>query len=182
MRLPGGAEPKGMSCVLPVEFPKPMERYMLNKPFITMSTCLILAAMTVSAPAQGLNSQDSIDRIVGVPVETTTERAQDDMAHILSVMDETEKVLPEVRKRTRLDQLDIVYLQDVGMTSMPEPIQEKQEERKNQIVALQQNLEGNAMFFHAIDSRGILLRDVLAVEFADNDRVLIYVAGNNPGE
>ncbi|MFC5991502.1 hypothetical protein [Limoniibacter endophyticus] len=154
---------------------------MLIKPLIVAPVLVLISALASYAPAQGINSQESIDKIVGTPVETKTEKAEDDLGHILTLMDNSEVVLSEVRKRTKLDQLEIVYLQDVGMTSMPEAIQKKQEERKAEILALQQTIEGNAMFYHAIDSRGILLRDILAIEFLNRDRVVIYAAGNNPG-
>ena len=49
------------------------------------------------------------------------------------------------------------------------------QEREQEISELRQEIEGNAMLFHAIDSRQILLRDVLAVEF-DGNAVVIYAA------
>jgi hypothetical protein len=36
------------------------------------------------------------------------------------------------------------------------------------------------MLFHAIDSRSLLIRDVLAVDVAANDAVVIYAAAQKP--
>jgi hypothetical protein len=82
-----------------------------------------------------------------------------------------------VRKTTALDKIDIVFLTDAAATEggPPAAISAKLEEHKEEIVQLRQALEGNAMLYRAIDSRQILLRDILAIEFDDRD-VVIYAA------
>ena len=55
-------------------------------------------------------------------------------------------------------------------------MEKKVKEHKEEIVALREAIEGNAMFFHAIDSRSVLTRDVVAVEFDKADGVKIYAA------
>ena len=48
------------------------------------------------------------------------------------------------------------------------------------IEELRKQIEGNAMLFHAIDLRSLLIRDVLAVDFAAADAVVIYAAARKP--
>ena len=41
---------------------------------------------------------------------------------------------------------------------------------------LRKEIEGNAMLFHAVDSRQILPQDILAVEFDDANGIVIFAA------
>ena len=72
-----------------------------------------------------------------------------------------------VRKTSNLDKVDIVFLTDAAATEggPPPEIEAKVKEHEADIAELRKELEGNAMLYHAIDSRRVLLRDVLAVEF-----------------
>ena len=47
--------------------------------------------------------------------------------------------------------------------------------------ALRRELTGNAMLFHAIDSRNILPQDVLAIEFDDQRGAINYAAARPAG-
>jgi hypothetical protein len=48
------------------------------------------------------------------------------------------------------------------------------------VTQLRQELEGSAMLFHAIDSRGVLIRDVLGVEFDGPKTAIIFAAAKPP--
>ncbi len=63
---------------------------------------------------------------------------------------------------------------------MPPRIEAKVKEREKEIVELRQEIEGNAMLYHAIQSRQILPADVLALEFSGTDSVIIYAAAKQP--
>ena len=87
-----------------------------------------------------------------------------------------------VRKTSSLDKVDIVFLADAAATEggPPPEIETKVKEHEADINELRQEIESNAMLFHAIDSRQILMRDVLAVEFQGQDAVVIYAAAQKP--
>jgi hypothetical protein len=100
---------------------------------------------------------------------------------VIAAIDRTPENIPAVRKTIRLDRVEIVFLADAAATEggPPPEIAAKVEERKDEIAELRKELEGNAMLYHAIDSRQVLVRDVLAVEF-DGAGVLIYAAAKPP--
>ena len=138
---------------------------------------LSLSAVPISA--QGTNSQEAIDAIVGSDVEEQQTQSQATAAEVIAAIENTAATREKVRKVTVLSKVDIVYLTDAGATEggPPSEIAEKIEEHDAQISQLRQDLEGNAMLFHAIDSRQILLQDIIAVTFPAADAVTIYAAG-----
>ena len=139
-----------------------------------------LAALLASAPAvaQGLDAEGAIDTIVGSEIKEEQADAAADAGKVIAAIDKTEENTSTVRKLTNLDQVEIVFLADAAQTEggPPPEIEAKIEEHSEQIDELRQELEGNAMLYHAIDSREILLRDVLAVEFDNQNGVVIYAA------
>lgn len=58
-------------------------------------------------------------------------------------------------------------------------VAESIEARRLEISDLQIAIEGSAMFYHAVNSRRILLSDIVAMEF-EGDDVLIYVLNEHP--
>ena len=76
-----------------------------------------------------------------------------------------------------------MFLEDAAATEggPPPEIEAKVKEHEAEIAELRKELEGNAMLFHAIDSREVLVRDVLAIEFDDAAAgVVIYAAARKP--
>jgi len=146
---------------------------------LTMAVVLLLlAAMMVSRlHAQGLQSPETIDKIIGSEVQEEQMEAAAEMDRVIKAIEMTADNISTVRKATALDKIDIVFLTDAAATEggPPAAISAKLEEHKEEIVQLRQELEANAMLYRAIDSRQILLRDILAVEFVGRD-VVIYAA------
>jgi hypothetical protein len=144
-----------------------------------MAVVLVLAAMAAASGlhAQGLENPETIDKIIGSEVQEEQVEAAADMDRIIKAIERTADNISTVRKTTALDKIDIVFLTDVSSTDggLPAAISAKLEEHKDEIVQLRQELEGNAMLYRAIDSRRILPRDILAIEFDDRD-VVIYAA------
>lgn len=141
------------------------------------AVALLAAAVPGLASAQGVESKESVDKIVGTPVEEQT-RAAGDAGRILAAIDKTGETISAVRKVSDLDKVDIVFLPEAAATEggPPPEIDRKVKEHEAELTALRQEIEGNAMLYHAIDSRQILPRDVLAVEFEGKSRVVIYAA------
>lgn len=143
-----------------------------------MSAALaVLAGVPGTASAQGLESKESVEKIVGTPVEEETRPAAD-AGRILAAIDKTSENISAVRKVSDLDKVDIVFLPDAAATEggPPPEIDAKVKEHQADVTALREEIEGNAMLFHAIDSRQILPRDILAVEFEGKSSVVIYAA------
>ncbi len=146
---------------------------------MTAATALLLAAMSVAPGlrAQGLDNPEAIEKIIGSEVQEEQVEAAADTERVIKAIEATGDNISTVRKTTALDKVDIVFLTDSGVTEggPPPEVEAKLEEHKDAITQLRQELEGNAMLYHAIDSRQVLLRDVLAIEFNNRD-VVIYAA------
>lgn len=142
-----------------------------------------IALLLASAPdirllAQGLDAEGAIDTIVGSEVETAEEAVEADEERVIAAIDDSLDNAAQVRKRFTLDKVRIVFLPD--LEEKGEAVKAKIEEAGGGIAALREAIQGSAIFYHAIDSRGVLLDDVLAVEFGDDNDVTIMVAGAKP--
>ena len=143
---------------------------------------LLTVAATTPLSAQGLESEEAIEAIIGSEVEEEEARAEADPDKVIAAIENAQEATAQIRKTTNLDRVDIVFLSDAAEIEggPPPEIARKMEENEEQIDLLRQELEGNAMLFHAVDSRNVLIRDVLAVEFDDDNGVVIYAAAKPP--
>lgn len=141
---------------------------------------LFAASPNVVLLAQGLDSEQAIEAIVGSEIETAEEPAAAERDRIIAAIENTVANTSEVRKKFSLDSVEIIFLPDIGEDATA--IQAAIEEREEEIEALREAIEGSAMFFHAVDSRSVLLRDVVAMEFDDANGVTIFVAGREPAQ
>jgi hypothetical protein len=145
---------------------------------ILSSAMAFLALLNAEgASAQGLESPETIDAIVGTPVHEEEAQAAADTGKVIAAIEKTAENIGTVRKTTNLDSVDIVFLADAAPTEggPPDEIEAKLREHEEDIGRLRQEIEGNAMLFHAIDSRQLLLRQILGIEFKDN-AAIIYAA------
>ena len=126
--------------------------------------------------AQGVENEKAIDTIIGSHVTTEETRAASDPAAVITAIQNTVPNTEEIRKRSKLSNVEIVFLEDLAEGREPKLVEKEVEEHEAEIAALREAIEGNAMFFHAIDSRSVLTRDVVAVAFDKADRVRIYTA------
>ncbi len=138
----------------------------------------ILAGSALPTRAQGLESKDTVEKIVGSEVKEEETHAADDAGRVIAAINKTSDNIGTVRKTSRLDKIDIVFLADASVTEggPPPEIEAKVKEHEKEIADLRKEIEGNAMLFHAIDSRQILTRDVLAIDFDSPNTVVIYAA------
>jgi hypothetical protein len=128
--------------------------------------------------AQGLESKDAVEKIIGSKVEEEETRAKADAGKVIAAIEKTHENISTVRKTSKLDKVDIVFLSDAAVTEggPPPEIDAKVKEHEAEVIQLRQEIEGNAMLYHAIDSRQVLIRDILAVDFDDDNRIVIYAA------
>ena len=139
---------------------------------------VMVLAGSGAAWTQGLDAEGAVDAIVGSEVHEEETRATADADKVIAAIDKTAENTSAVRKVTQLDRVDIVFLSDAAQTEggPPPEIERKLEENEEAIETLRQEIEGNAMLYHALNSRQILMRDILALEFDDANGVTIYAA------
>ncbi len=137
----------------------------------------ILLAWSGASLAQGLENPNAIDTIIGSEVKEEEAPAGADPARLIAAIDASVENATKIRKVSSLVKVDIVRLAEADGRAPPPEIDAKVKQRGPEIAALRQELEGNAMLFHAIDSRSIQLRDIVAVEFDDANGVIIYAMG-----
>ena len=147
---------------------------------IAALACLALISATPPNFAQGLDSEQAIDTIIGSEVEEQQSSAGEEARKVVAAIEKTQDAIATVRKISNVGKLEIVYLPDAAQGSAPAAIREAIARHEADIDELRQEIEGNAMLFHAIDSRSLLIRDVLAVDVAANDAVVIYAAAQKP--
>jgi selenocysteine lyase/cysteine desulfurase len=136
----------------------------------------LFSAFVVAFPlnAQGLKNEQAIDTIIGSPVEEEEEQARADPAKLVAAIERTLETTSTVRKTSNVDKVEIVFLPDMA-EGAPAEIAAALEKHKDEIASLRQELEGNALLYHAIDSRGVQLKDVVGAEF-DGKNAIIYAA------
>lgn len=138
---------------------------------------LFASAPNMALMAQGLETEGAIDAIVGSDVTTGEEAVTADEERIVAAIERTSESAAEVRKRFTLERVDIVFLPDFDDEQTS--VDEKLVEYASQIEELRTEIQGSALFYHAVDSRSVLLTDIIAIEF-DNDNATIFVAGRDP--
>lgn len=134
------------------------------------------------AAAQGIQDPEAVDKIIGSEVVEEEVDAAAEPQRVIAAIEKTPENIEAVRKLSTLDKMDIVFLRDASVIEggPPREIEERIEANRPQIEELRKEIEGNAMIYHAIHSRQILPRDVLAVEFEDPARLVIYAAAKPP--
>jgi hypothetical protein len=150
-----------------------------------MTMVILIAAFAPDMPlsAQGLNSSETIKTIIGSDIQEEESGAKADAGKVIAAMDITRENIRTVRKIFKLDTVNIVFLSDatVAEGGLPPDIEAKAKEHEIDIAELRNQIEGNAMLYHAINSRQILPRDILAVEFDGSNGVVIYAAAKPSG-
>lgn len=160
-----------LSC--PAAFAVPMEKAL---PLLVALVFLIAPLANPPLLAQGLDNEESIDAIVGSDVKTEEAEGGAETERVVSAIDDTLANAESVRKAFNLDALEIIFLTE--RTGEQGAIGKAIAEHEEEIEALRESIEGSAMFYHAVDSRSILLRDIVAVEFGKDNTVTIFVNGS----
>ncbi|TGR24300.1 MULTISPECIES: hypothetical protein [unclassified Mesorhizobium] len=128
--------------------------------------------------AQGLQSPETVDRIVGSQVNQEEAKTTAEIGKVNSAIDRTRENISTVRKTSKLDKVDIVFLTDAARSEggPPPVIENKVRQHQDDVTELRKEIEANALLFNAIESRRVLAQDVLAVEFDDPGKIVIYAA------
>jgi hypothetical protein len=144
----------------------------------TAMAFLAVAGSVAGLKAQGLESTETVNRIVGSQVKQEEANATAEAANVNTAIDRTRENIGTVRKTSKLDKVDIVFLTDAARSEggPPPAIESKVRQHQDDIAELRKEIEANALLFNAIESRRVLAQDVLAVEFGDPGKIVIYAA------
>lgn len=144
------------------------------------------AAAFLAAP-QAVAAQPPESGKPALPIADSVIRQEEALSRteagkVLSAIERTRDNISTVRKTTKLDTVDIVFLTDAARSEggPPPAIENKVKQHHDDVAELRQEIEANALLFNVIDSRRVLADDVLAVEFADPARIVIYAAAKPP--
>lgn len=158
-------------------------------PYRTMRRLLAVAfvlfltgglASGLTANAQGLDSDEAIDAIVGSEVKTEQATTVEETDRLIEAIGTAGTAAQEVRKTFNLDELDIIFVSP-DTAGTPEVV-DVLEKNAQSLQTLREAIEGSALFYHAVDSRNILVRDIIAVEYGEESRVTVFVIGEAPEE
>ena len=149
----------------------------------TVAAMAFLAATAAELNAQGLENTETVDRIIGSEVKQEETRTSAEAGRVSIAIDRTRENIGTVRKTSKLDKVDIVFLTDAARSEggPPPAIETKIKQHQDDIAELRKEIEANALLFNAIDSRRVAAEDVLAVEFDDPGKVVIYAAAKPSG-
>lgn len=154
--------------------------YKSDRRLLVLPLALLLAGMPGQALlAQGLDAQETIETIVGSPVETAEEAIGADETGIITAIENSLDNATDIRKRFALDNVRIVFLPDLAEKdgAAQNRVRAVMEKYRSEITTLQESIQGSAIFYHAVNSRSILLNNIVAVQFTDKNDVTIFVAG-----
>ncbi|MGO4638957.1 hypothetical protein AB4Z43_11010 [Mesorhizobium sp. 2RAF45] len=128
--------------------------------------------------AQGLESPETVDRIVGSQISEEQAKTTAEIGKVSSAIDRTRDNIGTVRKTSKLNKVDIVFLTDAARSEggPPPVIENKVRQHQDDVAELRKEIEANALLFNAIDSRRVAAQDVLAVAFDDPGKIIIYAA------
>ena len=128
--------------------------------------------------AQGLQNESAIDTIVDAPVGTEQKSVAGEEERIAKAIRNSRDNASAIRKLFNVDKVDIVFVPELADEGSA--LDKTINDNKDAIGELRVAIEGNALFYHAVDSRSVLLRDVVAVEFGEGNDVTVFAAGTDP--
>jgi len=152
-----------------------------------LAAATILGSLSWSVPAiaeenLGNRQQQSVERIIGSEVREKQARSEDDTDRIIAAIEKSSENTNRIRKVTNLDRLDIIFMPDSTAVEggPPEEVASRLSEYSRNVDDMRRELESNALFYHAVNSRNILIKDILAIEFDSDTHVVIFAAANPP--
>ena len=157
-----------------------------TRPFAKCSSvvaaALFMAAPQAASASQPLDNGRPAAAIVDSDIRQEEALSRTEAGKVITAIDRTRDNIGTVRKTTKLDTVDIVFLTDAARSEggPPPAIENKMKQHQEDVAELRQEIEANALLFNAIDSRRVQAEDVLAVEFDNPGKVVIYAAAKPP--
>lgn len=126
------------------------------------------------AAAQGLEREGAIDAIIGSDVKTDEVSKEGDIQRVADAIANAHQAAELARKAYNIDSLEIVFVPEVD-----EELAKVIQEHQSDVTLLRESIEGSAIFYHAVDSRSIMLTNIIAAEFSKDTEVTIFVKGTS---
>ena len=145
---------------------------------LALGAFLLAASLALPLMAQGLDAEGALETIIDAPVGTEEKTVEEEESRIAAAIDKSSENAAEIRKRFAINEVEIVFVP--GLSGEKPALEQKIKDNDEAIKEVQTAIESSAIFFHAIDSHQVLLRDVVAVEFGDDDSITIFAAGKDP--
>ena len=148
-------------------------------PFLKQG-CLLafvaILAVTMQLPvhAQAIDRETAVDAIIGSEIKTDEVHQASDIQRVIAAIQNSRHSAELARKAFSLDTLEIVFVPELS-GDLAKTISENDVDIK----VLRESIEGSAMFYHAIDSRSIMLNNIIAAEFGDENDVIIFIKGTS---
>ena len=151
-------------------------------PALAAAACIAAAAPDAAIAAQSLDNGKPAAPIADSVIRQEEALSRTEAGKVITAIDRTRENIGTVRKTTKLDTVDIVFLVDAARSEggPPPAIENKVKQHKDDVAELRQEIEANALVFNVIDSRRVLAEDVLAVEFDNPGKMVIYAAAKPP--
>ncbi|MBX3532044.1 MAG: hypothetical protein KF849_15670 [Rhizobiaceae bacterium] len=149
---------------------------------VRAQSALILAVLFLvpgAVSGQGLDAEGAREAIIDAPVVTEDKPVAEENERIAAAIGSAAENAEKIRKLFNIGKVDIVLVE--GLAEQGSPLAGAIESHAATIEALRKEIEGSAIFYHALDSQQVLLRDVVAVEFGNEDAVTIFVAKRADG-
>lgn len=144
--------------------------------FLLMAAVALIMVSVARFPviAQGLESEGAIDAIIGSDVKTDEVHQDSDLKRVMDAIVNSRHSAELARKAFNIDSLEIVFVPAIS-----EDLARVLEENDADIKVLRESIEGSAIFYHAVDSRSIMLTNIIAAEFGEGSDVTIFVKGTS---
>lgn len=144
---------------------------------VAVAICILIPA--TPALAQGLEAEGAREAIIDAPVAIERAPVADENERIAAAISRSAANAAEIRRRFNVGKVDIVLVD--GLAEPDSPLAAAISDNAGAIGGLRREIEGSAIFYHAVASERILLKDVMAVEFGDDGDVTIFVAAPSAG-
>jgi len=145
---------------------------------LALASCLAATALNPAFSAQPLHNGRPAAPIVDSVIRQEEVLSKTEAGKVITAIDRTRENIGAVRKKTKLDTVDIVFLMDAARSEggPPPSIENRVKQHKDDVAELRQEIEANALLFNVIDSRRVLAEDILAVDFNTPGKMVIYAA------
>lgn len=144
--------------------------------------CSIWSLSASAQEPQGNQQLQSVDRIIDSEVREEQARSEDDKDRIIAAIENSGENTNRIRKVTDLDRIDIIFIPDSSAVEggPPEEIAGKLSEYSQDVDDMRRVLQSNALLYNAVNSRNILIGNILAIEFDSDKHVVIFAAAKPP--
>lgn len=145
---------------------------------VSLMFAFIATAPVAAQDFERPNAPENIaDSEISVEDTTASERA-DELLETLASLPES---VDRLKIITTMDKIDVAYLSDLIGENAPEEVEKAIEANDENILELQNAIEGSAIFYNALASREVNIPDVVSIKL-DEPNATIFVKGIPPDQ